>query len=131
MSDENEYGLSAQNGADAHDTDFEAADDLLWPVTAMIVQKIRCAGFNIPRLDAHEQGEPEGADFVFGEITPHLELSEGEYMSIDMEMGLFSYTFGTRGCCGGDPTYGGECYLEVSESNAENVARYFLRYFAQ
>ncbi|ODR83792.1 hypothetical protein [Shewanella xiamenensis] len=101
----------------------------LWPFTEAVIEQLEKMGVKPPRIDEHDIGDDEGGDFIFGEVTPHLSLSEGEYLKIDQDQGLYSYSFGTRGCCGGDPTYGGEIYFEPSEKKAADVAKAFVDYF--
>lgn len=101
----------------------------LWEMTELVLEELALLGIKPPRIEGHDVNDPEGSDFLFGDLTPHLSLSEGEYMSIDMEQNLCSYTFGTRGCSGGDPTYGGEGYFEPSETKAKELALAFKEHF--
>lgn len=101
----------------------------LWPFTQLILDELESMGVSVPRIDIHDFGDVEGSDFLFGEVTPELQLSEGEYMAIDQEQGLYSYTFGTRGCSGGDPTYGGENYFKPSQEKAKELALIFVKEF--
>jgi hypothetical protein len=101
----------------------------LWDFSRLVLQELDELGIKPPRIDEHDNGDQDGSDFIFGEITPELSLSEGEYMSIDQEQGLYSYTFGTKGCCGGDPTGGGESYFEPTAAKAKEVAFSFKEYF--
>jgi len=103
----------------------------LWPFTQQVIEEITALKVPIFRIDKHENIDPEGSDFLFGEVTPELQLSEGEYMVIQHEQGLFSYEFGTRGCCGGDPTYGGDIYFEPTQAKAKELALAFEKYFAE
>lgn len=101
----------------------------LWAFTTDVIDEIKRLGFNPPRIDCHDSDDAEGSDFIFGLVTLELSLSEGEYMEIDQEQGLYSYNFGTRGCCGGDPTYDGENYFEPSNAKAKELALAFKEYF--
>lgn len=101
----------------------------LWTFSRLVLKELDTLGIKPPRIDEHDHDDKDGSDFIFGEVTPQLSLSEGEYMSIDQEQGLYSYTFGTRGCCGGDPTSGGECYFAPTEDKAKEIALAFKQYF--
>lgn len=105
--------------------------DGLWPFTEMVLDEIESTGFVVPRIEAHSASDPEESDFIWGELTPHLELSEGEYLSIDCEAGEYCSQLGMRGCCGGDPTYGGFNFLEPTRENARKVAAEFISYFTR
>jgi len=103
----------------------------LWPFTVMVLDQIELIGCPVLKIDAHEERDLEGTDFLWGELTPHLELSEGEFMQIEHEDGLFSTAFGMRGCCGGDPTWGDDLrLLQPTTESAILVARAFCSYFA-
>lgn len=103
----------------------------LWPFTEMVLDEIQASGFDIPRIEAHDASDPEGVDFIWGELTPHLSLSEGSYLRIDCEFGEYFSDLGTRGCCGGDPTFGGYSFLAPTKENARKVASEFLEYFSR
>jgi hypothetical protein len=75
------------------------------------------------RIDAHEDAEE--ADFLFYSLTPELSLSEGEYMKISMESGQYWVEFGTRACCGGDPTWAELPAVDLTSENAQRVAELF------
>ncbi len=104
-------------------------DTELWPFTQMVIEELKRRGRVPNRVDGHDVGDNEGGDFLFGELTPHLSLSEGEYMCIDQDVGLMSYQFGAREGCGGDPTYGGEFLFEPTSEKAVAVAQAFIDYF--
>lgn len=99
----------------------------LWPFTTLVLKHLTALGVTPPRIEVHQ--DEEGSDFIFGELTPELQLSEGEYIAIDAESGVYSYCFGTRGCSGGDPTYGGECYFSSTDEKALEVAKIFVEEF--
>jgi len=101
----------------------------LWPFTQLILEELKSMGVSVPRVDMHDVGDLEGSDFLFGELTPHLQLSEGEYMEIGQEQELYCYTFGTRGSSGGDPTYGGENYFKPTPEKARELALIFVKEF--
>lgn len=105
--------------------------DGLWPFTEMVLDKIEEAGCPVLKIEAHDPEDPEEPDFLWGELTPHLELSEGEYMRIDQEAGEYCSELGMRGCCGGDPTYGGYSFLQPTEENASLVAAEYVKYFTR
>ena len=102
----------------------------LWPFTQQVIDEIEALGASLPRIEKHEDIDAEGSDFLFGVVTPELTLSEGEYMVIQHEQGLFSYEFGTRARFGGDPTYGGEPYFEPTQTKAKQLALAFKEIFA-
>lgn len=104
----------------------------LWPFTVMVLDQIELIGNQVLKIEAHEPGDLDGVDFLWGTLTPHLELSEGEYMRIDQEFGEFSTAFGQRGCCGGDPTWGDDLrFLQPTTENVALVAHAFCDYFTQ
>lgn len=104
----------------------------LWPFTVMVLDEIERIGCPVVKIEAHDAADQEEPDFLWGELTPHLELSEGEYMRIDQEAGEFSTAFGMRGCCGGDPTWGDDLrFLRPTAENAALVARAYCDYFTQ
>ncbi|MBJ7265419.1 hypothetical protein [Idiomarina abyssalis] len=101
----------------------------LWSFTQQVIDEIKALGVQIPKIEKHEDIDPEGSDFLFGVVTPELILSEGDYMVIQHEQGLFSYEFGTRACFGGDPTYGGEPFFEPTQAKAKQLALAFSEFF--
>lgn len=102
----------------------------LWPFTIVVLDQIELIGNRVLKIEAHDQGDMDGVDFLWGELTPHLELSEGEYMRIDQEFGEFSTSFGQRGCCEGDATWGDDLrFLQPTTKSAAVVARAFCDYF--
>ncbi|HEK3716911.1 TPA: hypothetical protein SMW50_005808 [Pseudomonas aeruginosa] len=103
----------------------------LWPFTVMVLDQIELIGCPVFKIEAHDPAEPEEPDFLWGELTPHLELSEGEYLRIDQEAGFFNAEFGMRSCCGGDPTWGEQRWLKPSAENAALVASAYCHNFAQ
>jgi hypothetical protein len=106
--------------------------DGLWPLTEMVLREIELTGFVIPKIEAHDPDDIEGSDFIWGELTPHLELSEGEYMTVSHEFGKFCSDFGMRGCCGGDPTLmEGIRFAEPTNENARLIAKEFVEYFTR
>jgi len=76
----------------------------------------------LPKIDAHDPDEEESPDFLWYKVTPHLALSDGEYMSITQEAGGYWVDFGMRGCCGGDPTWGDFDLMKATPENAKKVA---------
>ena len=105
--------------------------DGLWPFTLMVVKAIEKKGGAPVLIEAHDQAEPEEPDFIWGELTPHLELSDGEYLRIDQEFGEYCACFGTRGCSGGDPTYEDMNFLAPTAENAGRVAIAFVEHFGK
>lgn len=103
----------------------------LWPFTEMVLDQIERLGFQVLKIDAHSAEDPEEPDLLWGELTPHLDLSDGEYLRIDYDFGAFNAEFGMRGCCGGDPTWGEHRSLQPSEDNAVLVAKAYCSYFRQ
>lgn len=101
----------------------------LWPFTELVLDHIERMGCPVLKIEAHDRAEPEDSDLIWGELTPHLHLSDGEYMLIDHVAQQFSAEFGMRCSCGGDPTYGGLQFLEPSADNAERVATQYCTYF--
>lgn len=102
----------------------------LWPFTEMVINQIEFMGCPLLKIEAHDSDDIEGSDFLWGTLTPHLSLSEGDYMYINQDSGFYSTCFGTRGCCGGDPTYdGGQILIEPTEDNAVLVAKDYCEYF--
>ncbi|PBV09237.1 hypothetical protein CJU35_05110 [Pseudomonas aeruginosa] len=53
----------------------------LWPLTELVLNHLEALCCPVLRIDAHD--DDDGADFLWGELTPELELSAGEYMRID------------------------------------------------
>ena len=103
----------------------------LWPFTELVLEAIEAAGLNPLRIEVHDADDPEGSDFIWGELTPHLSLSEGEYITIDRYGDNYYSELGTRGCCGGDPTFGGFSNLEPTKPNAKKVADEYVEYFTR
>ncbi|MDI2145044.1 hypothetical protein KBJ94_23640 [Pseudomonas sp. ITA] len=102
----------------------------LWPVTELVLDQIELIGSPVLKIEPQDLGEVDGVDFLWGKLTPHLGMSDGEYMRIDQEFGEFSAAFGQRGCSGGDPTWGDDLrFLQPTTENAELVARAFCDYF--
>lgn len=79
-------------------------------------------GTPLPKIEAHALDDAEGSDFLWYELTPKLELSEGEYMSISPEYGRYYVSTGMRGCCGGDPTFGGDFVVDPTPGGVNKVA---------
>lgn len=102
----------------------------LWPFTAMVLDQIKLIGNPVQIVEAHDPADLEEPDLLWGLLTPHLELSIGEYMRIGQEFGEFSVAFGMRGCSGGDPTWGDLNFLQPTIENAALVAQSYCRYFA-
>ncbi|WP_157754435.1 hypothetical protein [Pseudomonas putida] len=101
----------------------------LWPFTEMVLNRLDALGCPVLRIDAHD--DEDGADFLWGELTPELELSAGEYMRIDQYAGRYSMMFGQRAHFGGDPTWGdGYSHLLPSTEHASLVATEFCRHFS-
>ncbi|HBO2935104.1 TPA: hypothetical protein L4R50_000098 [Pseudomonas aeruginosa] len=95
----------------------------------MVLTKLEALGCAPLRIDAHE--DEEDADFLWGELTPGLDLSAGEYMRIDQLAGLYSVAFGERNDFGGDPTWWeGDNQLEAIPEHASRVAIEFRRQFS-
>jgi len=103
----------------------------LLPFTEMVLDEIESTGFAIPQIEAHDESDPEEPDLIWGELTPHLELSDGEYLRIDCEAGEYCSALGMRGCSGGDPTFGGYSFLAPTKENAKLVAAEFIKYFTR
>lgn len=105
----------------------------LWPFTEMVLEEIGRSGFEIPKIEAHDASDLEEPDLIWGELTPHLELSEGEYLAISHEpiAEEFYSNLGTRGCSGGDPSFGGYSCLAPTKENAKLVADEFIEYFTR
>lgn len=102
----------------------------LWPFTVMVLDQIDLIGSPVLKIEAHDASELEEPDLLWGLLTPHLELSEGQYMRINHEAGKFSAAIGMRGCSGGDPTWGDQSFLQPTIENAGLVAQSYYRYFA-
>lgn len=101
----------------------------LWPFTDMVLNQLEALGCPVLRIDAHD--DEDGADFLWGELTPELDLSAGEYMRIDHSAGRYCMTFGQRAHYGGDPTWGdGYTHLLPSPEHALLVATEFCRHFS-
>lgn len=107
---------------------IETRPNGLWPFTEMVLNAIEQAGGSVPKIEAHDLADE--SDFIWGELTPELKLTQGEYMIIDHEAGAYYVAFGTRGCCGGDPTFG-QCLLMPTEENATMLAARFKDYFTR
>lgn len=103
----------------------------LWPFTKMVLDKIEVSGGSVLKIEAHDSLDPEEPDFIWGELTPKMELSEGEYLRIDQVAGKYYAEFGTRACYGGDPTFGGYEFLQPSVENASLVANEYVKYFTR
>ncbi|WP_185265992.1 hypothetical protein [Halopseudomonas xiamenensis] len=101
----------------------------LWPFTEMVLDQIELIGSRVLKIEARDALEPEEPDFLWGLLTPRLELSEGEYMTIDHEAGEFSAAIGMRGCSGGDPTFADQNFLQPTIENAALVAQLYCNYF--
>ncbi|CRN66877.1 hypothetical protein PAERUG_P40_Scotland_4_VIM_2_09_12_04104 [Pseudomonas aeruginosa] len=101
----------------------------LWPFTEMVLDKIERFGCQVLKIEAHSADDPEEPDRLWGELTPHLDLSDGEYLLIDYDFGAFNVEFGARGCCGNDETWGEHSNLQASEDNAVMVAKAYCSYF--
>jgi hypothetical protein len=99
--------------------------------TEMVLDIIDNSSVKPLKIEAHDQNDPESPDFIWGSLTPHLSLSKGEYLRIDQEAGQYSSDLGMRGCCGGDPTYGGYSFLLPTPENAKLVANEFIEYFGR
>lgn len=101
----------------------------LWPLTEMVLRHLEAMGCAVPKIDAHE--DDDGADFLWGELTPGLDLSAGEYMRIDQHAGRYSVAFGERAYFGGDPTWWeGDNHLEAIPEHAARIAIEFRRQFS-
>nr|WP_073937513.1 hypothetical protein [Pseudomonas aeruginosa] len=101
----------------------------LWPFTDMVLNQLEALGSPVLRIDAHD--DDDGADFLWGELTPELDLSAGEYMRIDQIGGLYSMAFGQRARFGGDPTWGdSNSHLSPTQEHAVLVATEFCRQFS-
>lgn len=101
----------------------------LWLLTEMVLSHLDALGCPVLRIDAHD--DEDDADFLWGELTPELELSAGEYMRIDYLAGRYSMTFGQRAHFGGDPTWGaGYSHLLPTTENAALLATEFCRQFS-
>lgn len=74
-----------------------------------------------------------GPDYIWGLLTPQLEFSDGEYMSIEHEAGRYTAAFGMRGRSGGDPSWGDEAhrFIQPSPENAALVAKSYCDYFSR
>jgi hypothetical protein len=79
-------------------------------------------GAPLPKIEEHESGDAEGADFLWYQLTPELDLSEGEYIRISPEAGRYYVSAGMRGCCGGDPTFDGDFVVDSTPEGANKVA---------
>ena len=101
----------------------------LWPFTELVLDQIELLGCPVLKIEAHDPEDAEDPDFLWGKLTPHLQLSEGEYMKIDQEFERFSSALGMRGCSGGDPTWGGQLHLQPTVNNAALVAAEYCSYF--
>jgi len=103
----------------------------LWSFTEMVIAEIEKLAAKPLKIEVHDPAGDEESDFLWGDLTPHLELSEGEYLKID-QIGDECYSeFGTRGCCGGDPTFGGYSFLQPTKENALLVATEYIEYFTR
>ncbi len=58
-------------------------------------------------------------------------FSEGEYLKIYQCGDSYYSELGTRGCCGGDPTFGGYSDMEPTTQNASKVAEEYVQYFTR
>lgn len=103
----------------------------LFTFTEMILDEINKSRCLVFKIDAHDPDEDGCADFLWGKLTPHLSLSEGDYMKISEEGGTYCAEFGTRGCCGGDPTFGGYSFLDPTPENAVMVSKEYIDYFSR
>lgn len=103
----------------------------LWPFTELVLDEIEKSGVPVFKLEEHDADDLEGADFIWGELPPHLSLSEGEYLRIDQVGDAYYSELGTRGCCGGDPTFGGFSNMEPSKENAIKVSAEYIEYFTR
>lgn len=105
----------------------------LWPFTDMVLGEIERSGFEIPKIEAHDALDPEEPDLIWGELTPHLQLSEGDYLAISLEpiAEEFCSNLGTRVCSGGDPSFGGYSCLAPTRENAKLVAEEFIEYITR
>ena len=97
----------------------------------MVLDEIERSGFEIPKIEAHDSSDLEEPDLIWGELTPHLELSDGEYLAISYEpiAEEFYSNLGTRGCSGGDSSFGGYSCLAPTADNAKLVSTEFIEYF--
>ena len=102
----------------------------LWPFTGMVIDEIELAGFKVLKVEAHDVSDDEGADFIWGELTPDLELSDGSYMKVTKDFGKYSSDFGTRERCGGDATFDGIHFVGPTKANARLMAAEFVAYFS-
>lgn len=102
----------------------------LWPFTHLVLEQIEQRGGKVLKIEAHDEGDQEGADFIWGLLTPELQLSEGDYLKISSDFGLFYSEFGQRGCCGGDATWGERFHLAATDENAVLVAGDYLQQFS-
>lgn len=102
----------------------------LWPLTELVLNHLDALGCPALMIDAHD--DDDGADFLWGELTPELDLSAGEYMRIDQYAGRYSMAFGQRTRFGGDPTWGdGISHLLPTPENAALIATEFCRQFSK
>ena len=105
--------------------------DGLWPITEMILNEIEASGYIVPKIEAHDPCDADGSDFIWGKLTPALELSEGEYMTVSRNFDDFSTNFGIRAIFGGDPTWDGTHFIKPSKDNAKLIASDFFEYFTK
>lgn len=102
----------------------------LWPFTEIVLDEIELAGFKVQNIEAHDISDDEGSDFIWGELTPKLALSDGSYMKVSKDFGKYSSDFGTRESYGGDATFDGIHFVEPTKENAKIMAAEFVEYFS-
>lgn len=103
----------------------------LWPFALLVLEQIELLGGKVLKIEINDEGDQEGSDFLWGSLTPALQLSEGEYLKITQEFGGFDSAFGLRGCSGGDATWGDRVHMPPTAENAALVAADFIHQFSR
>lgn len=102
----------------------------LWPFTQLVLEQIELLGGKVLKIEAHDEEDQEDSDFLWGSLTPELQLSEGEYLQVSQEFERFYSAFGLRGCSGGDATWGDRNHMSPTAENAAVVAVDFMQQFS-
>lgn len=103
----------------------------LWPFTQLVLEQIQRLGGKVLKVEAHDEDDQEGSDFLWGSLTPELQLSEGEYLQVSMEFERGYSAFGLRGCSGGDATWGDRNHMLLTAENAALVAGDYMHHFSR
>lgn len=103
----------------------------LWPFTVMLLDQIDLIGCPVLKVEAHSPENLDEPDQIWGDLTPHLGLSEGGYLQIYHEDFIFNAEFGGRGCSDNDPSRWNYYFLLPIVENAALLARAYCDHFTR